>query len=71
MSAHFDSLRDLRKHFETDQGSYASQSFSELVKDELWFRDIQWEYQALRKYLNDQGMTGPLVKNCGGWVYKL
>ncbi len=69
MSVHFDSVQDMRKHFESDVGSYQSQDFSDTPKGPMWFSETLWEYQAVRKYLNDQGMTGPLIKTCFGWEY--
>ncbi len=62
MSEHFDSHADLRRHFEADQ-------VSESPKETLSFSETQWEYQAVRKYLDEPGKTGPLVKTVLGWDY--
>ena len=65
----FDSLKDLRRHFETDQGSHVTQR-SAGEPSELWFRSIRgWSAKTARAYLDQQGLKGDLVCNDGGWAY--
>jgi len=69
MSTHFDSLKDLRKHFESDTGSYRPQQFAE--PSELWFRSAAgWDAAKARAYLTEHGYKGDLIMNDGGWFFK-